>query len=62
MGREQLIHKTAWTAAFIILDSIRHLLREEEYRDAHQHFYEICRGAIEARDVLERRETLRLLS
>jgi hypothetical protein len=40
---------------------VRHLLREEEHRDAHGVFYEIYKAAIERLDILQAREDHRLL-
>jgi hypothetical protein len=61
MGRKRLIHDTAWTTALAVLDSVRHLLREEEHTDAHRVFYETIKAGIEALDVMQAREDHRLL-
>jgi hypothetical protein len=56
-----LIHDTAWAAALAVLDSVRHLIRDEEHKDAHGCFYEIIKAAIEELDILQAREDMRLL-
>lgn len=61
MSRERLIHDTAFAAAMNILDTVRHLLREEEYKDAHTTFYDIVKTAIEWLDTMQTRENQRLL-
>jgi hypothetical protein len=61
MSRNRLIHDTAWAAALAILDSVRHLIREDEHKDAHGVFYEIIKAAIEGLHILQAREDVRLL-
>jgi hypothetical protein len=61
MSKHTLIHDCAWKAGLDILDSVRHLIRAEEHRDAHGVFYEIAKGAIERFDIMQAREAHRLL-
>jgi hypothetical protein len=62
MSRQRLIHDTAWAAALAVLNSMCHLIREEEHKDAHCEFYKIIRAAMECLDILQTREDIRLLS
>jgi hypothetical protein len=61
MSRKRLIHDSAWAAALAVLDSVRHLIREDGHKEAHGVFYEIIKAAIEGLDILQAREDMRLL-
>jgi hypothetical protein len=61
MSRNTLKHDCAFTYGMKILNTVHHLLREEEYKDAHKTFYDIVKDAIEWFDTMQTRENQRLL-
>jgi hypothetical protein len=60
MNHDGLQHDTAWAASQAILETVAHLLREEEHHDARCEFYRIVKTAIECYDIQSQREVLRL--
>lgn len=60
MGQISLRHDHAWACAGAILGLVKHLMREECYRDAHDAFYTAIRACLEHYERQLRREAVRL--
>jgi hypothetical protein len=60
MTNRRLQHDTAFALASALLDIVRNCIREEEWRDAFEAFYEACRAGIEAHDIRRQRIETRL--
>jgi hypothetical protein len=60
MGSARLRHDHAWACASVVLDLVKHLMREECHRDAHEAFYTAIMGCLEHFETEQRREEARL--
>jgi hypothetical protein len=61
MGQVSLRHDHAFSAASVILDLVKHLMREECHRDAHDAFYEAIMACLEHYEMQMKREARRLV-
>lgn len=60
MGQLSLRHDHAWATAVAILDLVKHLMREECHRDAHDAFYTAIKACLESYEQQMQREARRL--
>ena len=60
MGQISLRHDHAWAAAAAVLDLVKHLMREECHREAHDAFYQAINACLEHYEIQMQREARRL--
>jgi hypothetical protein len=57
---ERLLHDTAWSCAYSLVEVIAPCLREDEQTDAFHEFYKRVRAAVETYLIMEAREARQL--